>query len=255
VDTSRLGVYTRFYGITMGSGMIARYAEPRVKFLLDFEGPADRSQTCLDSGGFVPVPAVRDTFWQEREAARFMKLVPAAYLRFQPQVDSNPRIPDNRHCIQLIDSATAVGYGGAGISPWTRVNDSVMNPANRVYTVLNPPAWIPEVQEVQNYIRVLIYLHELADMEMPGVAERRGAVPAASLRLAPRPCRGVLQVGLPPGPGRRELRVHDVCGRLVAQAVVPAGSSQTTLDLRHLQPGVYYVSADGPGTVPVVVVR
>ena len=37
--------------------MIARHAEPPVKFLLDFEGPADRSQTCQDSGGFVPVPA------------------------------------------------------------------------------------------------------------------------------------------------------------------------------------------------------
>jgi hypothetical protein len=36
---------------------------------------------------------------------------------------------------------------------------------------------------------------------------------------------------------------------------VPAASSQTTLDLLHLQPGVYYVSAAGAGTVPVVVVR
>jgi dipeptidyl aminopeptidase/acylaminoacyl peptidase len=42
VDADRLGVYTQSYGITMGSGMIARYAEPRVEFLLDFEGPADR---------------------------------------------------------------------------------------------------------------------------------------------------------------------------------------------------------------------
>ncbi|HTW93076.1 MAG TPA: hypothetical protein VMH22_15405, partial [bacterium] len=92
VDTSRLGVYTRTYGITMGSGMIKRYAEPHIKFLLDFEGPADRSQMCLDSGGFVPVPADSEAFWQEREAGRFMKQVPCAYLRIQPQVDSNPKI-------------------------------------------------------------------------------------------------------------------------------------------------------------------
>jgi hypothetical protein len=256
VDTSRLGVYTRFYGITMGSGMIARYAEPRVKFLLDFEGPADRSQTCQDSGGFVPVPAGRDSFWLEREAARFMKLVPAAYLRFQPQVDSNPRIPDNRHCIQLIDSATAFAYGGAGISAWTRVNDSVMNPANRVYTVSDPPAWIPEIQEVQNYIRVIVYLHELADIDLTVAAsERRDLGPAASLRAFPRPCRGVLQVGLPSGLSKRELHVHDVCGRLVMRTVVPAERTQAALDLRNLQPGVYYVSAAGAGAVPVVVVR
>ena len=256
VDTSRLGVYTYRYGITMGSGMIARYPEPRVKFLLDFEGPADRSQTCMDSGGIVPVPAVRDSFWQEREAARFMKQVPAAYLRFQPQVDSDPRIPDNRHCIQLIDSATAVGYGGAGVSPWTRVNDSVMNPANRVYTVSNPPAWIPEIQELQNYIRVIVYLHELADMDLTvAVFERRDLGPAATLQVVPRPCRGVLQVALPPGLGKQELHVHDVCGRLVARVVVPAGSQRTELDLSDQQPGVYYVSAAGAGTVPVVVVR
>jgi len=256
VDTSRLGIYTQQYGITMGSGMIARYPEPHVKFLLDFEGPADRYQTSKDSGGHVPMSTDSADFWQEREAARFMKQVPAAYLRFQTRVDSNPRIVDNRHCIQLIDSATAVAYGGAGISAWTRVNDSVMNLPNRVYTVSDPPAWIIEIEEVQNYIRALLYLHELADLD-PSVAasERRDFGPAASLQVFPRPCRGALQVGLPPGTGARELRVHDACGRLVASAVVPAGSPKAVLDLRDRQPGVYYVSAAGAGTVPVVVVR
>jgi hypothetical protein len=256
VDTSRLGVYTHRYGITMGSGMIARYAEPRVKFLLDIEGPADRYQTSQDSGGHVPVPTDDDSFWQEREAARFMKQVPGAYLRFQTRVDSNPRNLANRHCIQLIDSATASAYGGAGISAWTRVNDSVMNLPNQVYTVSDPPVWIPEIQEVQNYIRVLIYLHELADMD-PAVAanERRDVRPAASMQVAPRPCRGVMQVRLTSATSRRELKVHDACGRLVMQAVVAAGRARAELDLRDLRPGVYYVSTAGAGAVPVVVVR
>jgi len=255
VDTSRLGVFTQGHGITMGSGMIARHAEPRVKFLLDFEGPADRYQTCLDSGGFVPVSPDSDAFWQEREAARFMKQVPSAYLRMQPQVDSNPRLWDNRHAVQLIDSATSAAHGGAGISVWTRVNDSVMNPANRVYTLSNPPDWIPTLQGFQDFVRFLLYLHELADMNPLGVADRRASGPAASLQVVPRPCRDAVHVALPPGLGKRDLLVHDVCGRLVARTVVPAGSAQATLDLRHLQPGVYYVSAAGEGTVPVVVVR
>ncbi len=256
VDTSRLGVYTRFYGITMGSGMIARYAEPRVKFLLDIEGSADRYRTAEDSGGHVPMPTEDDSFWQEREAARFMKQVPGAYLRVQTRVDSNMRNLANRHCIQLIDSATAFAYGGAGISAWTRVNDSLMNPSNQIYTVSDPPVWIPEIQEVQNYIRVLLYLHELADMDLTvAVGERRVTRPSAPLRVAPRPCRGVLQVGLPPATGTRDLRVHDVCGRLVARRAVPAGRTQAELDLRDLQPGVYYVSTAGAGAVPVVVVR
>ncbi len=254
VDTTRLGVYSTGYGITMGSGMIARHAEPRVTFLLDFEGPADRSQTCQDSGGFVPVPADSDAFWQEREAARFMKQVPSAYLRMQPQFDSNPLIPDNRHAIQLIDSATAVGYGGAGISSWTRVNDSQMNPENHVYTLGNPPVWIPEVQEPHDFVRVLLYLHELSG-ELEGVTEHPGVCPVASLRAFPRPCRGLLQVGLQPMTVRCELQVHDICGRLVARTAVPAGSSRTTLDLHRLKPGVYYVSTAGAGTVPVVIVR
>jgi hypothetical protein len=256
VDTSRLGIYTRSYGITMGSGMIARHAEPRVKFLLDFEGPSDRSQVCQDSGGFVPVPADSEAFWQEREAARFMTQVPAAYLRIQTAVDHNSEIPNNRHCIQLIDSATAVAHGGAGISPWTRVNDSVMNRSNQVYTpIFSTPAWIPEIEEPQNSVRVLLYLHELADKKMSGVAELRSVGGASSLRAFPRPCRGVLRVVLPPSMRARQLRVHDACGRLVAQAVVSAGGQRATLDLRHLQPGVYYVSTAGAGTVPVVVVR
>ena len=256
VDTSRLGVYTQSYGIAMGSGMIARYAQPRVKFLLDFEGPADRFQMSTDSGGYVPAPVDSEAFWQEREAARFMKQVPAAYLRFQPQVDSDSLIPDNRHAIQLIDSATAVAYGGVGVSPWTRVNDSMMNPSNRVYTVPDPPTWRPEAQESQDVVRTLLYLHELADKALlPGAAERRDFRLAAPLQVAPRPCRGLLQVGLPPGAGARELRVHDACGRLVARAVVPAGNPQAVLDLRDLQPGVYFASVAGAGTVPVVIVR
>jgi hypothetical protein len=257
VDTSRLGVYSRGYGITMASGMIARHPEPWVRFLLDFEGPVDRYQTCLDSGGSVPVSPDSDAFWQEREAARFMKQVPGAYLRMQPQTDRNPKLRDGRHAIQLVDSATAAAYGGAGISVWTRVNDSVMNPANRVYTLANPPAWIPDVQEAQEYTRILLYLHELADMDLSGTAvdERPATRPAAPLRVAPRPCRGALQVALPLGLGVRELRVNDGCGRRIASAAVPAGSSRASLDLHKLQPGVYFVSADGAGSVPVVVVR
>jgi hypothetical protein len=239
----------------MASGAIARYPEPRVAFLLDFEGPADRSETCEDSGGYVPVPADSDAFWQEREAARFIKQVPSAYLRMQTAVDRNPTVPDNRHCIQLIDSATAVAFGGAGISAGTRVNDSVMNRANRIYSTKDPPVWIPEAQEKLDLTRVLLYLHELAEQGPPAVAERRAVVPAAALRVYPRPCRGVLQAELPEGVCARDIRVHDVSGRLVASAVVPPGRAHSELDLRGLRPGVYYVSLARAGTVPVVVVR
>ena len=116
--------------------------------------------------------------------------------------------------------------------------------------------WVPGVQEPHDFVRALLYLHELADLYLPGaVTERRSVGLVPSLQALPCPCRGVLRVGLPSGPAKRDLQVHDVCGRLVARVVVPAGSSQATLDLHHLHPGVYYVSTAGAGTVPVLVVR
>ena len=94
-------------------------------------------------------------------------------------------------------------------------------------------------------------------MDLTGCRQRTPRPRSGRVRCGWRrgPARGALQVGLPPGTGKHELRVHDACGRLVTRAVVPAGSPQAALDLRDLQPGVYYVSTAGAGTVPVVVVR
>jgi hypothetical protein len=207
VDTARLGVYSQSYGVTMAVGMIARYSEPRIQFLLDFEGPADRTQTCLDSGGHVPVPADSEAFWREREAARFVKQVPSVYLRIQTQADHNPHITDNRHCIQMIDSATSTAHGGRGVSVWTRVNDSLMNPENRVYSLSEPPAWIPETQESQTPVRVLLYLHELARMT-PGAGT--GDTPGGQVRSRHRPA--VVRAETE-GP---QLEVRDAAGRRIA---------------------------------------
>jgi hypothetical protein len=173
----------------------------------------------------------------------------------QTEVDHDSDMSDNRHAIQLIDSATAVVYGGAGISAWTRGNDSLMNQANRVYSLSDPPVWIPETQASQDLVRVLLYLHELAPDLQVAAAEPREVGTTATLRAFPRPCRGLLRVELRQEARVRDLHVHDVCGRLVASATVAAGRTQATMDLRDLQPGVYYVTVSGAGTVPIVVVR
>ena len=131
----------------------------------------------------------------------------------------------------------------------------MMNRANRVYTLKDPPVWIPEEQERLELTRILLYLHELAEQGPPGVTERKAGLLSAGLRVHPRPCRGVLVAEFPEGSRARDVRVHDVTGRLVASAVVPAGRAKAELDLRDLRPGVYYVSAAGAGTAPVVIVR
>jgi len=227
VDAKNLGIYSRGYGIVMATGMIARHATPFVKFLMDWEGPSDRYQSSSDSGGHVPVPVDSESFWLEREAGRFIKSVPGAYLRIQTATDHTSRIPDNHHAIALIDSATSTGYGGSGIAVWTRVNDSVMNPRNHVYTVSDPPAWIREQEERHRICREILYLHELADSGFTGIASN--TPPAAvrpSFSVFPNPCRASGVVHLNAGPLDRPatLRIFDASGRLVSSFIVRGSS-------------------------------
>jgi hypothetical protein len=245
VDTARLGIFAKSYGITMASGMIARHPDsPHISFLLDFEGPADRSQTAQDSGGYVPVPADSEVFWQEREAARFMKNVPAAYLRIQTATDHDTHITDNQHCIALIDSANAVN---GGLSPWTRVNDSTMNPANQTYTISDPPVWIPEVQEVQNVPRILLYLHELARLQSPSTAiqDPKSKIQNSSplLEVFPNPVAngGVTVRYRLPRAGIARLRFFDAAGRQVGAATSLRLEASGIVPLDGLPPGIYFL--------------
>jgi hypothetical protein len=259
VDTTRLGIYAKSYGITMASGMIARHPDaPRISLLLDFEGPADRRQTAQDSGGYIPVPADSEAFWQEREAARFMKDVPAAYLRIQTRTDHNSHITDNRHCIALIDSATS------GISPWTRVNDSAMNPANQTYTLSDPPIWIPEVQEVQNVPRVLLYLHELARLQYPPTTiqnpKSKIQNPVPLLEVFPNPVTNgyvTVRYNLSRA-GVARLRFFDASGRQVAAAKNLRPDASCLMPIKNLPSGIYFLqltSGDFTATARMVKAR
>ncbi|MCX6842523.1 MAG: hypothetical protein NTX53_09620 [candidate division WOR-3 bacterium] len=227
VDSENLGIYSRGYGIVMATGMVARHETPSVKFLMDWEGPSDRYQTSSDSGGHVPVPVDSESFWLEREAGRFIKNVPGAYLRIQTATDYTGRIPDNHHAIALIDSATAAAYGGSGIATWTRVNDSVMNPENKTYTVSDPPLWIPEAEERHLICRELLYLHELAGSDFTGVATNSSLiVHRPSFSVFPNPCRSSAVLHLTAGSldHSTTLRVFDASGRLVLSQPIPSSS-------------------------------
>jgi hypothetical protein len=246
VDTARIGILTEGYGITLAVGMLAGPATPPpVRFLVDFEGPADRYQSCIDSGGAVPVPVIDDSFWQVREAVRYMSRVACHYLRVQTAEDHNPHIRDNRHCIALIDSATSGGLLDHGISPWTRVNDSAMNEPNRFYTVEDPPVWIPEAGEAYTPIRYLLYLRELLGLlEQTPVRERTTiSSPAMVIIARPNPFRfnTVLDFGNVPA-YHAEVHVLDAAGRLVRALPVDGGTVWDGRDgLGHeVASGVYY---------------
>lgn len=257
VDSAKMGIYTRGYGILMAAGMIARHPQPRIKFLMDLEGPSDRYQTSGDSGGHVPVPVDSEAFWVEREAGRFMKSVPTAYLRIQTETDYTGRIPDNHHAIALIDSATSSVHGGSGISVWTRVNDSVMNPEDSTYTPTVPPLWIAEQEERNLICREFLYLHELAGRDFqsavttyPPPAPRTSGL---SLDLSPNPFKRQARVEfLAPVSGRMQLKTFATDGRLVASQAQTATLGQRMsfrLDGTKLANGVYLVQLVTPAGV------
>jgi hypothetical protein len=148
----------------------------------------------------------------------------------QTAQDHNPRIPDGRHCIALIDSATN------GSASWTRVNDSAMNQSNRTYTIADPPVWIPENQQVHNVIRYLLYLREMANAEAP-VALSAGPAslsPASGLAVFPNPATRTVAVRYSlPRKATASVGIYDAAGRLVkglAQGPASAGEHRLRWD-------------------------
>jgi hypothetical protein len=253
VDADNLGIYSRGYGIVMATGMVARHTTPRVKFLMDWEGPSDRYQASTDSGGHVPVPVDAEAFWAQREAARLIKSVPGAYLRIQTATDHTGRIPNNHHAIALIDSATSTAHGGSGIAVWTRVNDSVMNPENTTYSVFDPPLWTRETEDRNRICREILYLRELVDSdfsvevaESPTFDIRHST--SDILAVSPNPCRGSAVLRWTTGQLERPttLRIFDATGRLVSSFLVHGSSFNVPVPATA---GVYVLRADSDSRV------
>lgn len=144
-DDLNLGIVSSSFGITMASGVLARYpGNPLVKFLMDWEGPADRTDTAKPTG-HVPYAPSDDVRWSEREAAGFISSFAGYYLRVQTERDHVQT--NNLHAIQLVNLATDTPYGGGGRCLWTRVNSAAGpagNPPNTVYSTAGPPNWIAE---------------------------------------------------------------------------------------------------------------
>lgn len=154
VDPDRIAIYSRSYGVTMASGALARYPDdPPVAVFMDWEGPASRSETSRDCGsGHVPEPCSNNSFWAEREAVTFMPAVRALYHRIQTEVDHHPPHPGNFHAIDLANAALGTAFGGSGVAPLSQVNGELENPANRLWSLADPPAWIAEELEPDPYM-------------------------------------------------------------------------------------------------------
>lgn len=155
VDAARIGVATYSYGITMGSGALARHSDLPVKFLIDWEGPADHNYTTTGCDASRPSriqwqPCSDKAWWAEREAVNFIGALRVPYQRIQSEKDHVQ--PTNAHAVDLINAAIK---GGA---PWVRLNDY---PPNQTYDPNAPPPMLPEQMDRQLAPTVIRYAHEL----------------------------------------------------------------------------------------------
>lgn len=138
IDPANIGLVTYSYGITMGAGALARHPDLPVKFLMDWEGPANRNDTGgCDSGRLGHLKEVAtcsdESFWSQREASTFIGQIRVPYQRLQSEKDHVQ--PDNAHAILMVNNAVNGGV------PWVRLND--LTP-NQTYDPANPPAMLPD---------------------------------------------------------------------------------------------------------------
>ncbi len=148
VDAKQIALVSYSYGVTLASGVLARYPKLPVRFFIDWEGPADRNDTagCDGSrGGHLRQVARCDDeeFWAEHEAAGFIGKIRVPYLRLQSERDHAQ--PDNTHAIHMVNLAL---HGGV---PVVRLNDALIT---KPLDPKNPPAWLPEEKdrEIPAYI-------------------------------------------------------------------------------------------------------
>jgi pimeloyl-ACP methyl ester carboxylesterase len=131
VDAERMGLLSFSYGVTLGSGVLARYPELPVRFYIDWEGPADRRDTtigCKPSSQYDWPACDDDEAWAEREALTFISQIQVPYQRVQNQRDHVQ--PDVSHAVHMVNAAVN------GAAPWVRLNDY---PPNETYDPNDPP--------------------------------------------------------------------------------------------------------------------
>jgi pimeloyl-ACP methyl ester carboxylesterase len=163
VDETQLGLVSYSYGVTMAAGALARHTDLPVRFLIDWEGPANRNDTggCDEdlTGHLIGHPCDDEEFWREREASTFALDLRVPYQRLQSEQDHAQ--PDNVHALLMIANATAEEHGGHGKAPWTRLNDLQ---ANTVYSVDFPPPMISEGGD-RTEVLIPLYARELLSVD------------------------------------------------------------------------------------------
>ena len=171
VDVERMGMISFSYGVTLASGVLARYPELPIRFYVDWEGPADRNDTtlgCTPSPNYDWPPCEDDAAWAEREAVTFIAQIQVPYQRVQMANDHAQ--PDVSHAVRMVNAAVE------GSAPWVRLNDYL---PNETYDPDDPPAMFPNGGGISLEERLLNYAEELFN-----VAEAPASIPPVYVSIA-----------------------------------------------------------------------
>jgi len=142
VDQDEMGIISYSYGVTLASGMLARYAEEQpYEWFVDWEGPTSRSYTTVgcntDDALDLRESCDDDEHWSEREAVTYLSEILIPYWRIQG-IDDHVQ-PNNSHAIEAINASTN------GLSAWTRINDE---DPNQTFTMENEPEYFAKSSRI-----------------------------------------------------------------------------------------------------------
>ena len=154
VDANNIHIQSRSFGVTMSAGAIARYPHtPQVKSLVEWEGPADRSDTASFTGHDVN----DNGWWFEHEPINFLHQFRGDFIAVQSLVDHVQ--PDHLHTIKLNNRAVMQSSGGTGRARFARVNGATgagSNAANQAFTGTMLTSTLPESATLEPFLRTIM---------------------------------------------------------------------------------------------------
>ncbi|MEK6531060.1 MAG: hypothetical protein AABZ23_01040 [Deltaproteobacteria bacterium] len=152
-DVEGVRILSFSIGIIIATGALAMEDVEGVKFIFDWEGPSNRFNTTKNDTHepLKDFPTSDDSFWNQREAQRFIKDIRCGYFRYQAQKD-HVQGAYKGHAIELLNNAAK------GRALWTRCND---NAPDIMYDAENTDkyAWVPE--RLNHKAMILKYLLSL----------------------------------------------------------------------------------------------
>lgn len=122
VAYDNIGIMSFSIGIVIATGALARFPIPSISYLFDWEGPSNKFNTTKNDTHkpLNKFPTSNETFWNEREASKYIGDIECGYFRYQSETD-HVQGTYKGHAIELLNKATE------GKALWTRCNDNPMN--------------------------------------------------------------------------------------------------------------------------------